>query len=109
MPYRHHEQCNALKNMIKRIVVEVHGMNPDLRLLRNGSKKHGGDANKSYQELGLISSAICKQKRYPKENQGRDIIQNGHPEVSSDKKHQDAICHEDRQRTAVDMRGCRTR
>jgi hypothetical protein len=75
-----------LENVIKQIVVEVHRMNPDLRLLRSRGKKHGADANKSYQEPGLISSGICKQERYAKEDQGWDIVQNRNPEVPAEQR-----------------------
>ena len=84
-------------------------MNPDLRLLGGGSKQHGADANKSYQEPGLISSAICKQERYSKEDQGWDVVQDRNPEVPSEEKNHDAICEEDRDCSGVDVPGYRTR
>jgi hypothetical protein len=46
--------------MVKRIVIEVLGMIPNLRRLRCGGKKHSADAQKSYQKRWLLLSAVTR-------------------------------------------------
>jgi hypothetical protein len=70
--------------MVKRIVIEVSGINSKLGLLGCGGKKHDADAKKPYQERWRLLSEVGKKERFANEDQGRKVTKNGDQEISSD-------------------------
>jgi hypothetical protein len=87
--------------MVKRIVIEVSGINPELRPLRGCREKHEADAKKAYQKLWPSLAQIGKQETGPNEDEGWKIAKNGDEKIPSDKYDDQDVRGERHKRNSV--------
>src|SRR4029077_10585659 len=105
---KNHEQCDGLKKMVKRIVIEISGMDPELRLLRGCREKHETDAKKSYQKRSPLPSPIGQQESTTNDGQGWNVIDYCNQKVLPNKYHDDDICKEECQCKPIYIDRCRS-
>ena len=92
--------------MVKRIVIEISGINSELCLLRGCREKHEANAKESYQKRYLLTSQIGEQETGANEDEGRKITNDGDEKIPSDKYDDQDIRRERDERNLVYQDSC---